>query len=175
MKHNFRRLWFGHRKRIEVVDEIVDDGKEKRVLDKKETTLAMQKQDIMRETFKDWGFRDPDRRQDLAVKYNKLFNSTRPREYDGSHLKFPRITPDIELKPHQKMWSHMSCMGTIPCWHTVPEWGKTFEITTMTFTCIWFFPLTSNLGNQAGCRMKAVAWALLSQREKVLDGIAYQC
>ena len=73
-----------------VFDTIEEDGKEKRVLNKKETTIASQKQEAIREAFKDWVFRDPERRLVLVAKYNQLFNSTRPREYDGSHLKFPR-------------------------------------------------------------------------------------
>ena len=85
-----------------VYDTVEEDGKERRVLNKKETTIASQKQEAIREAFKDWVFRDPERRQVLVAKYNQLFNSTRPREYDGSHLKFPGMTPDIELKPHQK-------------------------------------------------------------------------
>ena len=72
-----------------VYDTVIEDGKEKRVLNKKETTIAAQKQDAMREAFRDWVFRDMDRRNELVGKYNVLFNSTRPREYDGSHLKFP--------------------------------------------------------------------------------------
>ena len=85
-----------------VYDIIVEDGKEKRVLNKKETTIAAQKQDAMREAFRDWVFRDRERREVLVGKYNVLFNSTRPREYDGSHLVFPGMTPDIELKDYQK-------------------------------------------------------------------------
>ena len=84
-----------------IFDVVMEDGKEKRVLNKKETMLASQKQEAIREAFKDWIFRNPERRQDLCAKYNELFNSTRPREYDGSHLKFPGMTPDIELRPHQ--------------------------------------------------------------------------
>ena len=75
--------------------------KETRVLNKKETMIASQKQEAVREAFKNWVFEDQERRQDLVAKYNKLFNSTRPREYDGSHLKFPGMTPDIDLRPHQ--------------------------------------------------------------------------
>lgn len=85
-----------------VYDTIVEDGTEKRILNKQETMLAAQKQETIREAFKDWIFRDQERRQVLVEKYNQLFNATRPREYDGSHLKFPGMTPDIELKPHQK-------------------------------------------------------------------------
>ena len=112
-----------------VYDTIEEDGKEKRVLNKKETTLAAQKQDTIREAFKDWVFRDPDRRQDLVTKYNKLFNSTRPREYDGSHLKFPGMTPDIELKPHQKSAvAHVLYGDNTLLAHCVGA-GKTFEMT----------------------------------------------
>ena len=70
-------------------DTVIEDGKETRVLNKKETMIASQKQEAVREAFKNWVFEDQERRQDLVAKYNKLFNSTRPREYDGSHLKFP--------------------------------------------------------------------------------------
>ena len=112
-----------------VYDTITEDGKEKRVLNKKETTLAAQKQDTIREAFKDWIFRDPDRRQDLVEKYNKLFNSTRPREYDGAHLKFPGMTPDIELKPHQKnAVAHVLYGDNTLLVHCVGA-GKTFEMT----------------------------------------------
>ncbi len=84
-----------------VYDVVMEEGKEKRVLNKQETMIASQKQEAIREAFKDWIFRDPTRRQTLVDKYNVLFNSTRPREYDGSHLKYPGMTPDIVLKPHQ--------------------------------------------------------------------------
>lgn len=112
-----------------VYDTIEEDGKEKRVLNKKETTIASQKQESIREAFKDWIFRDQERRQILVAKYNELFNSTRPREYDGSHLKFPGMTPDIELKPHQKnavahiLYGHNTLLA-----HCVGA-GKTFEMT----------------------------------------------
>ena len=99
-------------------DIIVEDGKEKRVLNKKETTIAAQKQDAMREAFRDWVFRDMERSEVLVKKkYNVLFNSTRPREYDGSHLVFPGMTPDIELKDYQKKCRGTCafCMETIPC------------------------------------------------------------
>ena len=107
-----------------IFDTIDEDGKEKRVLNKKETMLASQKQEAIREAFKDWVFRDPDRRQVLCKKYNELFNSTRPREYDGSHLKFPGMTPDITLRPHQlnavahQLYGNAHCVGA----------GKTFEM-----------------------------------------------
>ena len=112
-----------------VYDTVMEDGKEKRVLNKKETTLAAQKQETIREAFKDWVFRDPDRRQDLVAKYNKLFNSTRPREYDGAHLTFPGMTPDIELKPHQKnAVAHVLYGDNTLLAHCVGA-GKTFEMT----------------------------------------------
>ena len=112
-----------------VFDTIEEDGKEKRVLNKKETTIASQKQEAIREAFKDWVFRDPERRQVLVAKYNQLFNSTRPREYDGSHLKFPGMTPDIELKPHQKnAVAHVLYGDNTLLAHCVGA-GKTFEMT----------------------------------------------
>ena len=112
-----------------VYDTVEEDGKEKRVLNKKETTIASQKQEAIREAFKDWVFRDPERRQVLVAKYNQLFNSTRPREYDGSHLKFPGMTPDIELKPHQKnAVAHVLYGDNTLLAHCVGA-GKTFEMT----------------------------------------------
>ena len=112
-----------------VYDTIEEDGKEKRVLNKKETTIASQKQEAIREAFKDWIFRDPERRQVLVSKYNQLFNSTRPREYDGLHLKFPGMTPDIELKPHQKnAVAHVLYGDNTLLAHCVGA-GKTFEMT----------------------------------------------
>ena len=111
-----------------VYDTIEEDGKEKRVLNKPETTIASQKQEAIREAFKDWVFRDAERRQDLVGKYNKLFNSTRPREYDGSHLKFPGMTPDIELRPHQlNAVAHQLYGGNTLLAHCVGA-GKTFEM-----------------------------------------------
>ncbi len=112
-----------------VYDTFTVDGKQQRVLNKKETTIAAQKQETIREAFKDWVFRDPDRRHDLVSKYNELFNSTRPREYDGAHLKFPGMTPDIELKPHQKnAVAHVLYGDNTLLAHCVGA-GKTFEMT----------------------------------------------
>ena len=112
-----------------IYDTVVEDGKEKRVLNKKETTLASQKQEAIREAFKDWVFRDPERRAALTAKYNELFNSTRPREYDGSHLTFPGMTPDIELKPHQlNAVAHVLYGDNTLLAHCVGA-GKTFEMT----------------------------------------------
>lgn len=112
-----------------VYDTIEEDGKEKRVFNKKETMIASQKQEAIREAFKDWVFRDQERRQTLVAKYNELFNSTRPREYDGSHLKFPGMTPDIELKPHQKnAVAHVLYGNNTLLAHCVGA-GKTYEMT----------------------------------------------
>jgi len=111
-----------------IFDVVMEDGKEKRVLNKKETMLASQKQEAIREAFKDWIFRNPERRQDLCAKYNELFNSTRPREYDGSHLKFPGMTPDIELRPHQlNAVAHQLYGDNTLLAHCVGA-GKTFEM-----------------------------------------------
>lgn len=111
-----------------IFDTIEEDGKEKRVLNKKETTLASQKQEAIREAFKDWVFRDPERRQTLCARYNELFNSTRPREYDGSHLKFPGMTPDITLRPHQlNAVAHQLYGDNTLLAHCVGA-GKTFEM-----------------------------------------------
>ncbi len=111
-----------------IFDVVTEDGKEKRVLNKKETMLASQKQEAIREAFRDWVFRDPERRQDLCAKYNELFNSTRPREYDGSHLKFPGMTPDIILRPHQlNAVAHQLYGDNTLLAHCVGA-GKTFEM-----------------------------------------------
>lgn len=114
---------------IRIFDTKEEDGKEKRVLNKKETMLASQKQEAIREAFKEWVFRKPERRETLCRKYNELFNSTRPREYDGSHLQFPGMTPDIILKPHQKnAVAHVLYGDNTLLAHCVGA-GKTFEMT----------------------------------------------
>ena len=88
---------------VRIYDKIVDaDGTERRVLNVKETTLAQQKQQVIKDAFRDWLWKDPKRRETLAARYNELFNSTRPREYDGSHLTFPGMNPEIELREHQR-------------------------------------------------------------------------
>lgn len=88
---------------VRIYDTIEDaDGKERRVLNAKETTLAAQKQQAIRETFRDWIWRDPERRQTLVRQYNEEMNSTRPREYDGSHITFGGMNPAITLREHQK-------------------------------------------------------------------------
>lgn len=72
----------------------------------------------MKAAFKDWIFKDQQRRERLVKVYNERFNSIRPREYDGSHLTFPGMNPEIELRPHQKMQSHTSYMVIMCFWHT---------------------------------------------------------
>ncbi len=111
-----------------VYDTIEEDGKEKRILNKKETTLASQKQEAIREAFKDWVFQDAGRREALCAKYNELFNSNRPREYDGSHLTFPGMSPDIVLRPHQKnAVAHQLYGDNTLLAHCVGA-GKTYEM-----------------------------------------------
>ena len=111
-----------------IYDTVQEDGTEKRVLNKKETMLAQQKQEMIREEFKEWIFRDMDRRETLCRKYNELFNSIRPREYDGSHIQFAGMTPEITLMPHQKnavahiLYGHNTLLA-----HCVGA-GKTFQM-----------------------------------------------
>ena len=88
---------------VRIYDRVEDaDGTERRVLNTKETTLAQQKQQVIKDAFKDWLWKDADRRQTLVAKYNELFNSVKPREYDGSHLTFPGMNPEITLRQHQR-------------------------------------------------------------------------
>ncbi len=90
-------------KDVRIYDKVIDaEGNEIRVLNKKETMLASQKQEAIKTAFKDWIFKDQDRRERLVKVYNERFNSIRPREYDGSYLTFPGMNPEIELRPHQK-------------------------------------------------------------------------
>jgi N12 class adenine-specific DNA methylase len=114
---------------VRVYDYIKDaDGKERRVLNKKETTLAQQKQELIKQKFKDWIWQDPQRRQTLVQKYNVLFNSVRNREYDGSHITFGGISPEIELQPHQlNAIAHILYGGNTLLAHVVGA-GKTFEM-----------------------------------------------
>ena len=87
---------------VRIYDTVTDpDGKERRVLNSKETTIAQQKQQAIKDAFHDWIWKDPDRRQELVTRYNELFNSTRPREYDGSHIVFSGMNPEIKLREHQ--------------------------------------------------------------------------
>lgn len=112
-----------------VYDTIQDaDGKEKRVLNRNETTLAKQKQQAIKDAFRDWVWSDPDRRKELVDRYNALFNSTRPREYDGSHITFSGMNPEIQLRPHQTdAIAHILYGGNTLLAHEVGA-GKTFEM-----------------------------------------------
>ncbi len=104
------------------------DGTEKSVLDDKATAAARQKQRAVKEAFKDWIFKDPERREFLVERYNVLLNSTKPREYDGSHLSFPGMNPDITLKEHQKnAIAHALYGGNTLFAHEVGA-GKTYEM-----------------------------------------------
>ncbi len=114
---------------VRIYDTVTDpDGKERRVLNSKETTLAQQKQQAIKDAFKDWIWRDPDRRQTLVKKYNELFNSNRPREYDGSHITFSGMNPEIQLREHQlNAVAHILYGGNTLLAHEVGA-GKTFEM-----------------------------------------------
>ena len=116
-------------KDIRIYDTVEDpDGKQKRVLNKKETTLAQQKQQAIKDAFRDWIWKDPRRREALVTKYNELFNSTRPREYDGSHIRFGGMNPDITLREHQRnAIAHVLYGGNTLLAHEVGA-GKTFEM-----------------------------------------------
>ena len=116
-------------KDIRIYDTVEDaDGKKRRILNKKETTLAQQKQQAIKDAFRDWVWRDPRRREQLVQKYNELFNSTRPREYDGSHIHFVGMNPDIKLREHQLgAIAHVLYGGNTLLAHEVGA-GKTFEM-----------------------------------------------
>ena len=114
---------------VRIYDTVRDaDGKEKRVLNSKETTLAQQKQQAIKDAFRDWIWKDPDRRRELVQLYNERFNSTRPREYDGRHLIFPGMNPEITLREHQlNAIAHDLYGGNTLLAHEVGA-GKTFEM-----------------------------------------------
>ena len=114
---------------VRIYDTVRDaDGTEKRVLNSKETTLAQQKQQAIKEAFRDWIWKDPDRRRELVQLYNERFNSTRPREYDGRHLIFPGMNPEITLREHQlNAIAHDLYGGNTLLAHEVGA-GKTFEM-----------------------------------------------
>lgn len=114
---------------VRIYDTVEDaDGRERRVLNAKETTLAAQKQQAIRDAFKDWIWKDPDRRQALVRQYNEEMNSTRPREYDGSHIVFGGMNPSITLREHQKSAiAHVLYGGNTLLAHEVGA-GKTFEM-----------------------------------------------
>ena len=111
-----------------IYDTIYEDGKERRVLNKKETMLAQQAQEAIRDAFKQWIFKDLDRREELCKVYNERFNAIRPREYDGSHIKFVGMTPEISLMPHQKnAVAHILYGNTTLLAHCVGA-GKNFQM-----------------------------------------------
>ena len=116
-------------KDTKIYDTVEDEeGRDRRVLNKKETMLAQQKQEMIREAFKEWIFQDMGRREELCKTYNELFNSIRPREYDGSHIRFVGMTPDIQLMPHQKnAVAHILYGGNTLLAHCVGA-GKTFQM-----------------------------------------------
>ena len=117
-------------KDVRVFDYIEDaDGKKKAVLNKKETAIAQSKQELIKQGFQDWVWRDPERREKLVRLYNEKFNSIRPREYDGSHIVFSGINPEITLREHQKnAVAHILYGGNTLLAHAVGA-GKTYEMT----------------------------------------------
>ena len=116
-------------KDVRIYDTIEDaEGKPKRVLNKRETMLAQQKQQVIKDAFANWVWQDPQRRIALVRQYNELFNSTRPREYDGSHIKFVGMNPEITLREHQRnAIAHVLYGGNTLLAHEVGA-GKTFEM-----------------------------------------------
>ena len=114
---------------VRIYDTVEDaDGSTKRVLNQRETTLAQQKQQAIKDAFQDWIWKDPQRRHDLVQKYNELFNSTRPREYDGSHIVFSGMNPEISLREHQRnAIAHVLYGGNTLLAHEVGA-GKTYEM-----------------------------------------------
>ena len=116
-------------KDVRIYDTIEDaEGKPKRVLNKRETMLAQQKQQVIKDAFANWAWQDPQRRIALVKQYNELFNSTRPREYDGSHIKFVGMNPEITLREHQRnAIAHVLYGGNTLLAHEVGA-GKTYEM-----------------------------------------------
>ncbi len=113
---------------IRIYDTVVENGQEKRVLNQQATTLAVQKQEAIKRAFRDWIFRDGERRQTLVSLYNERFNSTRPRIYDGSHLAFPGMSPAITLRKHQQdAIAHILYGNNVLLAHKVGA-GKTFTM-----------------------------------------------
>ena len=114
---------------VRIYDTVEDpSGKERRVLNSKETMLAQQKQQTIKDAFRDWVWKDPDRRRALVQRYNELFNSNRPREYDGQHINFSGMNPEIVLRDHQRgAVAHILYGGNTLLAHEVGA-GKTFEM-----------------------------------------------
>lgn len=118
-----------NQRNVQVFDTVYEDGREKRVLNGKETAIAQQKQELMAEAFRDWIFKDPERRADLCKTYNTIFNSTRPREFNGEHIRFVGMNPEIALRPHQcNAVARMIYGGNTLLAHCVGA-GKTYTMT----------------------------------------------
>ncbi len=117
-----------NQRQTKIYDTIRDEnGNERRVINRNETILAQQKQDAIKTAFQEWIFKDPRRREMLVTRYNERFNCIRPREYDGSHLQFPGMNPQISLRPHQKnVVAHILYGGNTLSAHAVGA-GKTFS------------------------------------------------
>ena len=117
-----------NQRQTKIYDTRIDEnGNERRVINRNQTILAQQKQDAIKQAFKDWIFKNPQRRETLVQRYNERFNSIRPREYDGSHLSFPGMNPAITLRPHQKnVIAHILYGGNCLAAHAVGA-GKTFS------------------------------------------------
>ncbi|RNC62897.1 MAG: hypothetical protein AWM53_01823 [Candidatus Dichloromethanomonas elyunquensis] len=114
---------------VRIFDNVYEDGVEKRVLNKKETAIAQQKQEAIKEAFQNWIWKDPQRRELLTRIYNDRFNSIRPREYDGSHIRFTGMNPEISLRKHQvDAVAHILYGGNTLLAHCVGA-GKTYEMT----------------------------------------------
>ncbi|WP_415537736.1 DEAD/DEAH box helicase family protein [Dehalobacter sp. 4CP] len=114
---------------VRIFDTVCEDGAERRVLNKKETAIAQQKQEAIKETFQNWIWQDPERREQLTRIYNDRFNAIRPREYDGSHIRFTGMNPEISLRQHQvDAVAHILYGGNTLLAHCVGA-GKTYEMT----------------------------------------------
>ena len=117
-----------NQKTVKVFDYFEEDGKRKAVLNKKETSVAQAKQKLIEQSFEEWIWKSPERREELCKIYNERFNSIRPREYDGSHINFYGMNPEIKLRPHQiNAIAHIMYGGNTLLAHTVGA-GKTFEM-----------------------------------------------
>ena len=113
---------------VRVLDTVTIDGKETRILNQKETIIAQQKQQAIQDAFQSWIWKDPERREQLVKRYNEKFNSIRPREYDGSHIQFHGMNPEIQLRPHQKnAVARILYGGNTLLGHVVGS-GKTFTM-----------------------------------------------
>ena len=136
---------------------------------RKETMLASQKQDAMKAAFKDWIFKDQQRRERLVKVYNERFNSIRPREYDGSHLTFPGMNPEIELRPHQKnAVAHQLYGENVLLAHVVGA-GKTYEMVAAAMEK----QTTGIITEKSLCRSKPFDGAVGCRISAVISGSQY--